>query len=383
MIKLSKISFYLVSAQLIVSLFLGQPTAAQTKLAKGLKGRWIGELEKAYVADYALKYEFFLDLTRDSNAFCRMRTWGKTDWPLILSDSSFGKATFIIATPNGRRGELRVLLDLNGEHLQGTYIFDGTTYNITLKRADEADEKPKHNTDPPFPPLRYKLQHIKFQNGNTSLAGILTIPDGTGPHPSIVFAPGSRPNVSEPEIPGNPASSAWQWAIADHLTRAGVATLQMDDRGCGGTEGVFCKTTLNQSASDIQAAIRFIKEQRGIKIDGIGLLGHSLGATVAAIAAVESKDVEFLVVLSPAGRPGDEVLQQQRDRVWANPLLKDAPQRLPDLKMRSELLMLSKQGKEPDYIRRILGEEYGRLPSMEEYASERKIRELDQLIASC
>jgi hypothetical protein len=103
--------------------------------------------------------------------------------------------------------------------------------------------------------------------------------------------------------------------IADHLTRAGIAVLRVDDRGVGGSTGSVALSTTADFADDALAGVRFLKTRPHVAPDRVGLLGHSEGAVIAPLAASRSRDVAFIVLLAGTGVPGSEVILDQGVRI--------------------------------------------------------------------
>jgi uncharacterized protein len=99
--------------------------------------------------------------------------------------------------------------------------------------------------------------------------------------------------------------------IADALTRRGIAVLRCDDRGVARSTGVFGLATTYDFVDDTLAEVAFLRARQEIDPRHVGLVGHSEGATVAPIAAAQSKDIAFIVMLAGMGVPGDELLYLQ------------------------------------------------------------------------
>jgi pimeloyl-ACP methyl ester carboxylesterase len=99
--------------------------------------------------------------------------------------------------------------------------------------------------------------------------------------------------------------------LADFLTRKGIAVLRVDDRGVGGSTGSDVAATSEDFISDALAGVEFLKSHKDINPKQIGLLGHNEGGLIAAMTAVKSRDVAFVVMLAGPGLPGNEVLNQQ------------------------------------------------------------------------
>jgi len=105
--------------------------------------------------------------------------------------------------------------------------------------------------------------------------------------------------------------------LADHLTNRGVAVLRFDDRGVGESEGTFGTATSEDFASDVRAALSYLRSRPEIRPDGMGLMGHSEGGLIAPMVAVEEDDVTFVVMLAGPGVTGEEILYEQGELISA------------------------------------------------------------------
>ena len=163
----------------------------------------------------------------------------------------------------------------------------------------------------PAPPYPYDEQKLVCHNGAIRLAGTLTSPRDAAPHPAVVLLTGSGPQDRNDTVSGHRPFLVW----ADYLTRRGFAVLRMDDRGVGGSSGKLLDSTDEDFAADALAAVDFLSRRRDIDPRRIGLLGHSEGAVVAAIAAARSMDIAFVVLLAGPALPGDQILAAQSERI--------------------------------------------------------------------
>ncbi len=59
------------------------------------------------------------------------------------------------------------------------------------------------------------------------------------------------------------------------------------------------------------AGVAFLKGRKEIDPRKIGLIGHSEGGLIAPIAASQSKDVAFIVLMAGTGLPGTDILVAQ------------------------------------------------------------------------
>jgi len=108
------------------------------------------------------------------------------------------------------------------------------------------------------------------------------------------FVPGSPRAVVL--APGRGAS---RWQMLDYapfLHRAGFALLLFDPRGRGESPGDTDAFGYYE-AEDIQAAVAYLKAEKGA--ESIGVLGLSMGASAGLLAAARSEDIQAVVADSP------------------------------------------------------------------------------------
>ena len=238
-------------------------------------------------------------------------TWDSPDQGAVglpagdVSVSGSGVSIDLPVIQGGYDGDLQT----NGDEIRGTFRQGPAEIPLVLTRtAREAAtlERPQE----PRPPYPYRSTDVEFVNadgGGHTMAGTLTLPEGTGPFPAAVLISGSGPQDRDETLQGHKPFLV----LADHLTRSGIAVLRYDDRGVGGSGGAFATATSEDFATDAAAAVRFLRERSDIDPAGIGLIGHSEGGLIAPIVATERDGVAFLVLLAGPGVPGDRVLLSQ------------------------------------------------------------------------
>src|SRR5208282_4030624 len=79
------------------------------------------------------------------------------------------------------------------------------------------------------------------------------------------------------------------------LAREGVASLRLDFRGSGESEGDFQSMTLSREIKDAKAALDFLRSQPGVNLERVGILGLSMGGYVAASVAAQDPSLKALV----------------------------------------------------------------------------------------
>ena len=191
---------------------------------------------------------------------------------------------------------------ISGEMKQG-----GAVLPLTFERVHAVPTLSRRQD--PVKPYPYAEQEVRYRNvrDGVELAGTLTLPPGTGPHPAVVLITGSGAQDRDETIAGHRPFLV----LADYLTRRGIAVLRSDDRGVGGSSAGSPHDTSETFAGDVLAAIAFLKERNDVDRRRIGLIGHSEGSVIAAIAATRSRDVAYVVMLAGMGQTGQEVIISQ------------------------------------------------------------------------
>lgn len=184
----------------------------------------------------------------------------------------------------------------------------GHAFPLTLKKGTVAKVAPRRPQEPQ-PPYPYLEEDITFANqaAGITLAGTLTMPRTGALHPAVILITGSGPQNRNEELLGHKPFLV----LADHLTRKGVAVLRYDDRGVGKSTGKFATATSRDFASDVMAAINFLKSRKDIDAKQIGLIGHSEGGLIAPMVAAQSEVVAFIVLMAGPGVTGEEILYEQ------------------------------------------------------------------------
>lgn len=172
----------------------------------------------------------------------------------------------------------------DGESITGTIRGGELRAEVTLKRSNAE------------PALNYAREEVSFRNDDTKLSGTLLVPSRVGKHPAIIFIHGSGPHTRDDYR-----------FYADQFARNGIAALIYDKRAVGGTGSNDEQSDLRDLAGDALAAVEFLKSRNDINGRQIGLWGLSQGGWVAPLAAAQSADVAFLIIVSGPGVKVGEV----------------------------------------------------------------------------
>ena len=90
-----------------------------------------------------------------------------------------------------------------------------------------------------------------------------------------------------------------EWSVvAERLAEAGIASLAIDLRGHGRSAGDG--SALPAMVGDVKAALDWLATQPAVRRDGLGVVGASLGATLAALAAADAPWVRAIAMISPS-----------------------------------------------------------------------------------
>jgi uncharacterized protein len=158
--------------------------------------------------------------------------------------------------------------------------------------------------------LPYVAEKVTFKNGDVTLAGTLTLPEGGGMFPAVILISGSGQQDRDESLAPLAAIKPFR-LIADHLTRSGIAVLRYDDRGVGGSTGDPSTATSADFAGDAASAIDYLLTRADINPEQIGILGHSEGGTIAAMLGADNPNVAFIVSLAGTAVPGSDIIMEQ------------------------------------------------------------------------
>lgn len=302
-------AMFLMATIAVLMLISSGSTMAQEKSTSAAEEHWGGTITLP-----GMELNFTLHLTAEGEAPDAWR--GTLDIPVqgvkgaemadvVRTDSEIA---FTFAQVNA---VFRATINEDGRTASGTLQQAGMTLPLKLERKTAEQllaEQPKR-PQTPKPPFPYEEREVVYRNevDGVTIAGTLTIPAGDGPFPAVVMITGSGPQDRNESLMGHQPF----WVVADHLSRRGIAVLRSDDRGIGGTTGVTMASTSENFALDVLAGVQFLKTTDRIDPARIGVVGHSEGGIVGPMAAAQSEDIAFVVMLAGTGLPGDEILRLQ------------------------------------------------------------------------
>ena len=142
---------------------------------------------------------------------------------------------------------------------------------------------------------------ISFSSQGQTVIGTLAMPDSEGPAPVVLLLHGFTGMRHELPVVGTEDtmfSRAARW-----LGERGVASLRIDFRGSGDSEGAWEDTTFSGQIADVSAALDYLETLEGIDSGRASILGLSQGGLVGAAAAGRDARVSNLVLWSAVSNP--------------------------------------------------------------------------------
>ncbi len=190
----------------------------------------------------------------------------------------------------------------DGTSIEGKWTHRNRTFPLVIRRVEELTRLRRPQT--PVPPFPYVTEETRIENAQAgiTLAGTLTLLPGSSPVPCVVLVSGVGGHDRDYTVLGHRRFAV----LADHLTQHGIAVLRYDDRGVGESPGDHSMGTSADFATDVLAAVAHLQNDERIDPEQIGILGHSEGGTIAALAAAQSSAVSFVMMIASPGLPGRE-----------------------------------------------------------------------------
>lgn len=159
-------------------------------------------------------------------------------------------------------------------------------------------------------PDKYTVERVEFGDPKWLVKGILTRPKTRALAPAVVLVHGSGPLDADETIgPNKPFRD-----LAAGLSSNGIAVLRYPKRTNAYRLQLAVKKTISlreEVIEDALAALAFLRTQPTIDKSRIFLLGHSLGATMGPLIAMEDNKLAGLIMMSGSGRDFFDVIEKQ------------------------------------------------------------------------
>jgi uncharacterized protein len=151
-------------------------------------------------------------------------------------------------------------------------------------------------------------QAIEFRSDGLTLRGVLHAPEGAArPRPALVQCHGF----------GGGCRGAGHPELARALEQAGYVVLRFDFRGCAQSDGERGSVICEEEVADLRHAIDFLSAQPGVDAQRLGVIGASLGGSVAIVAAARDPRIKLCIANGSIGK-GERRYRAQypNDAAW-------------------------------------------------------------------
>lgn len=164
-----------------------------------------------------------------------------------------------------------------------------------MAEIDEASYYPNDKSSP-SKELTNTIKNIKEVTfGNNKIKGVLYIPDKV-PAPAIIFCNGKDTSIERYRYYDYDKWPERRYINPETICKEGYAVLMIEFRGYDATDGFF---TFDTATEDISDAIDFWEEQDDVIKDKIGIVGFSLGGSIAIRAAAEDDRIKTCIAICP------------------------------------------------------------------------------------
>ncbi|KHE72491.1 S9 family peptidase [Halobacillus sp. BBL2006] len=187
---------------------------------------------------------------------------------------------------------------VKGDTIDGTFTQAGQSFPFDLKKTSE-NQKANEESE--------EFMTIKTKTG--TLYGSLVLPEEGENYPVALIIPGSGPTDRNGNSPGVKNNSLR--LLAEQLADQGIASVRYDKRGAGKNAqaaSAMEETRFDQFVED--AAMWMDKLKQDQRFKNIAVIGHSQGSLVGMLGAKEA-EVDAFISIAGAGRPIDQVLEEQ------------------------------------------------------------------------
>ena len=259
--------------------------------AQSLDGTWAGLLDFG-----SQKLKFVTHLTQENGHWS-----AKADSP---DQGAYGIPFEIqmkgdsVILKNKQGISLELVKDSSGK-LSGHFKQNGVRIPVVLTRNNQLQNNKIQikRSQSIIPPYSYDTLEVNIPNnlGKVNLSGTITQPKGNGVHPAVILITGSGPQDRDETLFGHKPFKV----LADYLTRHGIIVLRYDERGVGKSSGVYENATIEDFSKDAVTVFNYLKQQKNVDPNKIGIIGHSEGGLIANLLAGQGlPHLSFIVSLA-------------------------------------------------------------------------------------
>ncbi|NGX62143.1 MAG: Multifunctional-autoprocessing repeats-in-toxin [Chlamydiae bacterium] len=155
---------------------------------------------------------------------------------------------------------------------------------------------------------------VTFENGGEKIFGVLHRPIDNVLAPVVLIFHGFASSKL--------GSNRCYVTLAEAFAKEGIASLRIDFRGSGDSEGSLAELSFEDLVSDATASVSFLENLEGIDTSRLGIFGASLGGTLAILSQKKSLSAKALALWAPVAS-GElwlrDFLQQHPEAASGNP----------------------------------------------------------------
>ncbi len=252
----------------------------------------------------------------------RARALGSASVQVPMIDLSSGQKFTVAVERNGPdsaivrlpTAEMRLAIAADGRVVGG--VVPAQRVRITRVAAIDAGAGRPHVPDYSAPPSApYVAEEVRVATpGGFALAGTFTRPrTAAGVRvPAVVTITGSGQSDRDEALNGMRGYRPFR-DLADTLGRRGIAVLRLDDRGFGASGGSAATATSQDFASDVRAALAWLRARPDVDPARLGLVGHSEGGLIAPLVADGDTSLAAMVLMAGPAWTGRRILSQQQE----------------------------------------------------------------------
>ncbi len=272
-------------------------------IGQGFQGNWRGEIEVQGV-----KIPVQLRINKDSEEVWSASLISQTQATNVLQFSNIQikeDSIFLVNSQNriSFRGR-----QLGSKMIRGVFTRGDKSIPLVLHSFVEQIKRRPQTPEAPYP---YDTTDVTFFNefDQVKLAGTLSTPKNLDKLvPAVVLVTGSGPQDRDETVDGHKPFKV----IADYLTRRGIMVLRFDDRGIGKSQGDYPNSTIGDFSKDVIGALDYLREQKNVDPNNVGIIGHSEGGLIAMlVAGQKSAEVNFIGLLAPPAIAIDSLMVLQ------------------------------------------------------------------------
>jgi alpha-beta hydrolase superfamily lysophospholipase len=210
---------------------------------------------------------------------------------------------------------LRARTDGVGRLLGASVPSQGLVFERLPAESRAASWSPVHAVSYAAPAgAPYTAEEVTLRTpAGLALGGTLTVPvHRAGARvPAVVLITGSG---AQDRDEWTPTLDRWRpfRAMADTLSRRGIAVLRLDDRGVGRSAAGPAGATSADYADDVRAAVAWLRARAEVDPARVGLVGHSEGGIIAPMVAAGDPRLRGVVLIAGTASRGREILAGQR-----------------------------------------------------------------------